>query len=162
MAQGYYLGGMEDTPAVFDYFFRQQPFGGGYAVFAGLSDLLDTLRNFQFGDESIQFLKKQGFDRKFLKYLEGFSFRGNVVAMKEGEVVFPYEPCLQIEGTLIETQLVETAVLNLLNFESLIATKAARMRQAAGESLLIDFGLRRAHGFGGILASRSARRCYWG
>jgi len=156
MAQGYYLAGMEETPAVFDYFFRQQPFGGGYTIFAGLSDLLDTLKNFHFENEAIRFLEKQGFDRGFLNYLEGFSFRGNVVAMKEGEVVFPHEPCLQIEGTLIETQLVETAVLNLLNFGSLIATKAARMRQAAGDSLLMDFGLRRAHGYGGIQASRSA------
>jgi len=156
MAQGYYLGGMDETPAVFDYFFRQQPYGGGYAIFAGLSDVLDTLKNFHFGKEAIRFLEKQGFEREFLNYLEGFSFHGNVVATKEGEVVFPYEPCLQIEGTLIETQLVETAVLNLLNFGSLIATKAARMRQAAGDSLLMDFGLRRAHGFGGIQASRSA------
>jgi nicotinate phosphoribosyltransferase len=156
MAQGYFQYGMKDNPAVFDYFFRQQPFGGGYTIFAGLSDLLDMLRNFQFGKESIQFLEKQGFERKFLKYLEGFRFHGKVVAMKEGEVVFPYEPCLQIEGTLIETQIVETAVLNLVNFESLIATKAARMRQAAGDSLLMDFGLRRAHGLGGIQASRAA------
>ena len=156
MAQGYYLEGMKDAPAAFDYFFRQQPFGGGYTIFAGLSDLLDTLRNFQFGGGAIRFLQKQGFDQDFLKFLREFRFRGNVVAMREGEVVFPYEPCVQIEGTLIETQLVETAVLNLLNFESLVATKAARMRQAAGEKLLMDFGLRRAHGYGGIQASRSA------
>ena len=156
MAQGYHKAGMKETPAVFEYFFRQQPFKGGYVVFAGLSELFDILRNFHFSKEAIQFLAKQGFDQPFLDYLEGFSFRGSMVAMREGEVVFPYEPCLQIEGTLIETQIVETAVLNLLNFESLIATKAARMRQAAGDKLLLDFGLRRAHGFGGIQASRSA------
>jgi nicotinate phosphoribosyltransferase len=125
-------------------------------VFSGLTELLDIISNFKFGPGAIRFLSRLGFSREFLNWLEEFQFKGNVIAVQEGEVVFPYEPCLRIEGNLIEAQLVETAVLNLINFESLIATKAARIRQAAGDRLLMDFGFRRAHGYGGIQASRSA------
>lgn len=156
MAQGYYLCGKQDSPAVFDYFFRSQPYGGGYTVFSGLTDLLEMLGDLKFHKKTINTLSKMGFNPEFLNWLEEFQFNASVTSMKEGEVVFPHEPCLRIEGTLIETQLVETAVLNLMNFESLIATKAARIRQAAGDRLLMDFGFRRAHGYGGIQASRSA------
>lgn len=156
MAQGYYLSGMAEVPAVFDYFFRKPPYGGSYAVFSGLGELLKLLQNFRFNEEDLTYLSGLGFDQKFLEWLESFRFRGTVTAMKEGEVVFPYEPSIRIEGSIIETQLVETLVLNMINFESLIATKAARIREVAGERALIDFGLRRAHGYGGIQASRAA------
>ena len=156
MAQGYFLSGKKDSPAVFDYFFRNRPYGGGYTVFSGLTELLEMLGNFKFNKEAIGMLSSLGFHPDFLHWLEDFQFKGRVISMREGEVVFPYEPCLRIEGTLIEAQLAETVVLNLLNFESLIATKAARIKQVAGDRLLMDFGMRRAHGFGGIQASRAA------
>lgn len=156
MAQGYFLRGMKDVPAVFDYFFRSNPYEGGYVVFAGLADLLDMLERYRFEEESCQYLLKAGFDREFVRYLRGFRFTGDVYAVREGEIVFPYEPCVRVEGNIIETQLIETLLLNMLNFQSLIATKAARIKKAAGKRTVMDFGLRRAHGLGGIHASRAA------
>lgn len=156
MAQGYFMQGMTETPAVFDYLFRSNPYQGGYTVFAGLSSLLEGLSSFSFDKESCRFLKSVNFDTEFLKYLERFRFNGDVYAVKEGEVVFPYEPLLRVEGNIIETQLVETLLLNAVNFESLIATKAARIRQSAGERKVIDFGFRRSHGTGGVQASKAA------
>jgi nicotinate phosphoribosyltransferase len=156
MAQGYFQSGMKDMPAVFDYFFRNNPYNGGYVLFMGLEDLLDMLKNYRFEREDCEYLEDIGFDRKFIRFLKGFRFNADVFAVQEGEVVFPHEPCLRVEGNIIEAQLIETMLLNILNFESLIATKAARMRQAAGDRVLLDFGLRRAHGLGGIHASRAA------
>ena len=156
MTQGYFQSGMREMPAVFDYFFRSNPYQGGYVVFAGLGDLLDMLENYRFDREDCDYLEHIGFDREFTGFLKDFRFRGDVYAVREGEVVFPYEPCVRVEGNILETQLIETMLLNILNFESLIATKAARIRQVAGDRLLMDFGLRRAHGLGGIHASRAA------
>lgn len=156
MAQGYFQRGMRDMPAVFDYFFRKNPYQGGYVVFAGLEDLLDLLENLHFEIEDCDYLEQIGFDRDFTSFLKDFQFNADIYAVQEGELIFPYEPCVRVEGNLIETQLVETLLLNILNFESLIATKAARMRQVAGDRVLLDFGLRRAHGLGGIHASRAA------
>lgn len=156
MAQGYFLNGMEGTRAVFDYFFRENPYQGGYVVFAGLEDLMEMLEDYRFSGEDCTYLEKLGFDPRFLSYLEKFRIKADVYSVREGELVFPFEPSLRVEGGIIESQLIETLLLNILNFESLIATKASRMRQAAGERLLLDFGLRRAHGFGGIQASRAA------
>ena len=156
MAQAYYLSGKGKTPATFDYFYRENPFNGGYVIFAGLSDLLAALQAFQFGDEDIRYLADQGLEKKFLEYLRSFRFNGTVVSMKEGEVVFPLETIIRVDGTIIEAQIIETTLLNLLNFESLIATKAARIRSIAGERRIVDFGLRRAQGYGGIQASKAA------
>lgn len=156
MAQGYFACGMSENHACFDYFFRKQPFGGGFVIFAGLQDLLDALNELQFSKEDIDYLEALGFDKVFLKSIKDFHFRGTITSVEEGEVVFANEPILHIEGTILETQIVETLVLNLLNFESLIATKASRMRLSAGNRLLVDFGLRRAQGYGGIHASRAA------
>jgi len=156
MAQGYYQSGKKDTPAGFDYFFRKYPYDGGYVVFSGLEEFLEMLGNFRFDREDCNFLEQIGFDPEFLSYLLDFRFEADIYAPEEGEVVFPYEPCVRVEGNIIETQLIETLLLNLLNFESLIATKAARIKQVAGNKLLMDFGLRRAQGFGGIQASRAA------
>ena len=156
MAQGYLRNGMKETPAVFDYFFRKNPFGGEYVVFAGLGDMLAMIRNFRFSTEAIGFLEAQGFEDQFLRWLEDFRFRGDVLSVREGEIVFPIEPCIRVEGNIIETQLLETLILNVINFESLIATKANRIRHAAGDRILMDFGLRRAQGSGGIQASRAA------
>jgi len=156
MAQGYFLEGMADSPAVFDYFYRSNPFGGGYVVFAGLADLIGMISRFGFGKEDLEFLERDGFDGKFLSELEHFAFGGTIQSVREGEVVFPNLLNMRIEGTILETQLIETMVLNVMNFQSLVATKASRIRQAAGDRLLMEFGLRRAQGSGGIQASRAA------
>ncbi|WP_133127905.1 nicotinate phosphoribosyltransferase [Legionella nagasakiensis] len=156
MAQAYFLKGRAKHSAIFDYFFRKLPFNGGYAVFAGLEDLLDVLEKLKFNDEDIQFLRQQGFVSDFLDYLKQFRFRGNVYASREGDVVFPTRPVITIEANMLEVQIIETMVLNILNFQTLIATKANRMRQVAKERQLVDFGLRRAQGAGGYFASRAA------
>jgi len=156
MALAYYKKGKAQEPAVFDYFFRKNPFNGGYTIFSGLQPLLDTLENFRFDKTDLAFLSKQGFPDDFLHYLKNFRFKGNIHSVSEGEVVFPVMPVLQVEASLIEAQLIETLLLNQLNFQSLISTKASRMRQMAGDKKLVDFGLRRAQGPGGYYASRAA------
>ncbi|HDS85201.1 MAG TPA: nicotinate phosphoribosyltransferase [Phycisphaerales bacterium] len=157
MAQAYVEDNIHERSACFDYFFRTLPYGGGYVVFAGLEDVLDALEAFRFDEAALDFLEAQGYRTGLLDYLSQFRFGGTVYAAREGEIVFANEPILRVEGTLIETQLVETVILNILNFQSLIATKAARIRFAAGHNKsLSDFGFRRAHGAGGIGAARAA------
>lgn len=156
MAQSYFLNGMHTQPAGFDYFFRRIPYKGGYVVFAGLQEFLQYVKNMRFHDTDLEFLSNNGFDKNFLDYLEDFSFRGDINAAREGDVVFPFEPVARVEGNLLETQLIETLLLNILNFQSLIATKASRIRYAAGKGILSDFGLRRSQSFGGLQASRAA------
>jgi nicotinate phosphoribosyltransferase len=156
MAQGYLLAGKAQTNAVFDYFFRENPFGSGYVIFAGLADLLEILETFRFDREEIDYIQSLGFKQEFLQYLRNFQFTGTIFAMREGELVFPLEPIVRVDGNLIECQLVETLLLNLLNFESLIATKASRIRYAAGNCKVVDFGLRRAQGLGGVHGSKAA------
>lgn len=155
MAQGYFLSGTHSTPANFDYFFRSLPFKGGFVIFAGLDDVLKVLKNFRFHSEELNYLKEKGFRNEFLDYLEKFSFKGNLHSVKEGEIVFPNEPILQVQGSMLEAQLLETLILNLVNFESLIATKTARICQATDKAV-VDFGLRRAHGTGGMQAAKAA------
>lgn len=157
MAQGYFLESKGEQQASFDYFFRKNPFNGGYVVFAGLKELMETLQNFSFSDDEIDYLRDEGFHPEFLAYLTDFEFTGSIYSAREGEVVFPNTPVVRAEGSIIETQLIETLLLNILNFQSLIATKAARMRYAAGPApSLLDFGLRRSQGLGGIHATRAA------
>ena len=156
MAQGYFLAGKKDEQTVFDYFYRTNPFEGGFLVFAGLGDLLTSLSDFRYSDENLKYLEKQGFQTDFLNHLKEFSFNGTILSVKEGEIVFPNEPILRVEGNIVESQLIETLLLNILNFQSLIATKAFRIKQVCGEKSFADFGLRRSHGTGGIQASRAA------
>jgi nicotinate phosphoribosyltransferase len=156
MAQGYFLTHKHEKPATFDYFFRKLPFKGGYVVFAGLQDVLEILADFRFQADDLAYLAKQGLHTDFLHYLGSFQFKGSVFSVREGEIIFPNEPVLRIQGTLLEAQLVETLLLNLLNFESLIATKAARVKYSATHRQVIDFGLRRAQGLGGTHATRAA------
>ncbi|HLU93465.1 MAG TPA: nicotinate phosphoribosyltransferase [Membranihabitans sp.] len=155
MAQVYFLDNQQNNTAVFDYYFRKLPFDGGYAVFAGLEELLDLLENLRFDEEDIRFLRQEGFDSKFLDYLRGFRFRGEVYSSREGDLVFPTRPILTVKASIIEAQIVETILLNVLNFQTLIATKARRIREVAGDSQLFDFGLRRAQGLGGYSASKA-------
>ena len=156
MGQALFRGGQQDRRAVFDYFFRKLPFGGGYVVFTGLETVLEVLEDWHFTADEIDWLAGHGFDTDYLDYLRELRFRGSLYAPSEGEVVFPTEPLLRVEGDVIAAQLVETLILNLINYQSLVATKAARMRLAAGDAILSEFGLRRAQGPAGVLAARAA------
>ena len=156
MAQVYFKKGQKDYTAIFDYYFRKLPFNGGYAIFAGLQDLLEIIENIKFSDKDLEYLKKQDFDDDFLEYLKDFKFRGNINSVQEGDVVFPTRPVLQVEANIIEAQIIETILLNLLNFQTLVATKASRIKLVSGERTLLDFGLRRAQGPGGYYATRAA------
>ena len=157
MAQGYFLSGLHEKRASFDYFFRKIPFDGGYVVFAGLKELIDTIKHLKFSDREMAYLNNEGFDSRFLKHLKNFEFKGDISSVKEGELVFANQPIVSVEGNLMETQLIETLLLNVLNFQSLIATKASRIKLAAGEECkVLDFGLRRSQGLGGIHATRAA------
>lgn len=156
MGQAYFQSNKHETPAGFDYFFRKIPFKGGYVVFAGIQELVKIIRDIRFLPSDLEYLEEAGFESSFLNYLEDFSFKGTITSVREGDVVFPFEPVVRVEGTLLETQLIETLMLNMLNFQSLVATKASRMRYAAGNRTLTDFGLRRAQSFGAMQASRAA------
>ena len=156
MAQGYFLTGRSESVSCFDYFFRENPFKGGYVIFAGLTDVLEMIEDFSFNDEILEYLRGLQFKEDFLQYLRTFKFQGTITSAREGELVFPLEPFLRVEGTLIEAQVIETLLLNIINFESLIATKASRVKSAAGTRRVVDFGLRRAQGLGGIHATKAA------
>jgi nicotinate phosphoribosyltransferase len=156
MAQGYWKHS-DSRASVFDVFFRHHPFQGGYSIFAGLGPLLSCLEDFRFGPEDLAYLESlKMFEPAFLSYLEGFRFRGEVWAMSEGEVIFPQEPIARIKADLIEAQVIEGIVLNYLNFQSLIATKAARVWRAAAGGRIMEFGLRRAQGPDGALSASRA------
>lgn len=155
MAQVYFNKN-QNQQAVFDYFFRKLPFNGGYAIFAGLEEIISIIEELRFSESDIAYLKEHDFEPEFLAYLKDFRFRGTINAMQEGEIVFPTAPVLQVEANLIEAQIIETILLNTLNFQTLIATKASRIRNVAGDKTLLDFGLRRAQGPGGYYASRAA------
>ncbi|MFN2378835.1 MAG: nicotinate phosphoribosyltransferase [Bacteroidales bacterium] len=156
MAQVYFLKGKKDTGVVFDYFFRKLPFKGGYALFAGLGELLEVLSELRFSERDLDYLLSQGFDPGFVNYLSEFRFSGNIYSFREGDIIFPVEPVVQVEADIIEAQIIETILLNILNFQSLVATKASRIRSAAGDRMLSEFGLRRSQGAGGYSASRAA------
>jgi len=153
MLAGYFAEQMHEQPATFDLFFRTAPFKGSYAVFAGLDPVLDYLESLQFKEQELSYLEQLGiFSAPFLDFLADFRFRGQITAVREGEVVFPHEPLVTVEGTLAEAQFVETALLNIINFQTLVATKAARLSLAAGGSEVLEFGLRRAQGPDGALS----------
>ncbi len=157
MIQGYHHYSMNPR-VVFDMFFRRQPFDGGFSVFAGLEDLLKTLKELSFSEDDVAYLEGLGqFRPEFLDFLKGFAFRGDVYALPEGTVVFPQEPLIRVHATLIEAQLIESLLLNVINFQSLIATKTARVVHASNYGKVLEFGLRRAQGVNGALwASRAA------
>ncbi len=158
MANGYYKDKKHNQIAVFDVFFRSIPDQGGYAIFAGLEQVIDYLQNITFGQEEIKFLESKGiFDPGFLDYLSHFKFSSDVYAMKEGTPIFPHEPIFVVKGPIIECQLIETMVLLTINHQSLIATKAARIVHAAKGRSVIEFGARRAHGYdASIYGARAA------
>lgn len=155
MAQVYFKTKPNST-VVFDYYFRNNPFKGGYTIFAGLENILDIIENLRFTDADLEYLKTHNFESDFLEYLRNFRFNGSIFSTSEGDIVFPNRPILQVEGSIIEVQIIETVLLNILNFQTLIATKANRIRHSAGDKILLDMGLRRAHATGGYYASRAA------
>lgn len=147
MANGYFANGMGDEIAYFDMFFRRVPDGGGYAIMAGVEQVIEYLKNLKFEKEDIDYLRGKGcFSEDFLKYLENFKFSCDVWAIEEGTPIFPHEPILTVRGPVIQSQFVESMILLIINHQSLIATKASRiMRSAAGRPVM-EFGTRRAHG----------------
>ncbi len=157
MLQAYFDQGMEDT-AVFEFFVRKLPERRNFLLAAGLEQVLDYLENLRFSAEELEWLATCGrFQGRFVDSLAGLRFTGEVQAMAEGTVVFPDEPILRIVAPLREAQLVETRIINLLQFQTLVASKAARVRLAAPDKLLVDFGLRRAHGAeAGLLSARAS------
>jgi nicotinate phosphoribosyltransferase len=158
MLAGYFEQAMHERHATFDLFFRELPFGSGYAILGGLEPALEYLEQLRFRDEDLDYLESLLlFKGAFLAYLSAFRFKGTVTAAPEGSVVFPCEPLLTVEGTLAEAQIVETALLNIVNFQTLVATKASRVVRAAAPAKVIEFGARRAQGPDGALsASRAA------
>ncbi|MGH7146180.1 MAG: nicotinate phosphoribosyltransferase, partial [Planctomycetota bacterium] len=164
MAYGYWKTGRADYGAVFHLHFRTAPFGGGYAIAAGLEPALDWLRDFHFAPDDLAWLAQLSgndgrplFDPAFLRDLGELRLTVDIDAVPEGTVVFPHEPLLRVRGSILQGQLLETALLCLVNFSTLIATKAARICRAAGPDPVLEFGLRRAQGFdGGLTASRAA------
>ncbi|MDR0526319.1 MAG: nicotinate phosphoribosyltransferase, partial [Spirochaetaceae bacterium] len=156
MAQGYFKNKKRGR-AVFEMFFRKHPFGGGFSVFAGLGTLLEKLSKFSFSKSDIEYLSSLGvFCGEFLDYLAGFKFTGRLDAIDEGTVVFPQEPLIRVDGNIIECQIIEALILNTINFQSLIATKSARIYLASGEGSLMEFGFRRAQGLDGALSASRA------
>lgn len=164
MAYGFWKTGTGERESVFHLFFRKNPFGGGYTLACGLATIIDYLENFTFDESDLAYLSslsgndgKPLFDPAFLEYLKRMEFRCDVDAVPEGTVVFPNEPLVRVQGPVIQCQILESALLNAINFETLIATKAARICYAANGEPVLEFGLRRAQGFdGGLGASRSA------
>jgi len=163
MAYGYWKSKSDRKEAVFHLFFRKNPFKGGFAVACGLEYAIDYLENFRFDKTDIDYLSsfrgndnKLIFEKAFLDYLGSLKFECDVDAMPEGTVVFPHEPLIRIQGPIIQAQILETALLNILNFQTLIATKAARMLVASQGTPVLEFGLRRAQGIDGALAASRA------
>ncbi|MBI2212515.1 MAG: nicotinate phosphoribosyltransferase [Acidobacteria bacterium] len=164
MAYGYFKSGLASTDAVFHLFFRENPFGGGFSIAAGLEPAVELLERFRFAPDDLAFLEGvRGnddapiFDREFLDLLAEMRFTCDVDAMPEGTAVFAQEPLLRVRGPIMQAQLVETPLLNAINFQTLVATRAARVVAAAGDRPVLEFGLRRAQGpDGGMSASRAA------
>lgn len=161
MANGYFESGMKDQICYFDVFYRRTPDEGGFAIAAGLEQVLDYIKNLHFSEDEIEFLRsKNCFSNEFLDYLKTFKFTGDIYAVKEGTVIFPKEPIMIVKSNAIEAQFIETYVLSVLNHSSLIATKANRIVRASENHAISEFGARRAHG--PLSATIGARAAYIG
>ena len=146
MSNGYFKGEDTDTKVVFDVFYRRNPDNGGFAIFAGLQQIIEYIENLHFSEDDIQYFRELGlFDEEFLDYLLKFKFTGDIYSMPEGTVMYPSEPVITVVAPLIDAQLIETAILLEINHQSLIATKTRRICKAAGDRVVSDFGARRAH-----------------
>ncbi|MCT7723210.1 nicotinate phosphoribosyltransferase [Lactobacillus iners] len=145
MMYTYFKKGISERKAVFEVYFRKEPFGNGYALFAGLSHMIDYIKKIHFAESDLQYLKEnENYDDDFISYLRNLKINLTVRSAQEGELVFANEPIVQVEGPLAQCQLVETAILNIINFQTLIATKAARVKIAVGDQAIMEFGSRRA------------------
>ena len=145
MAETYWRDGIHNKRAVFDLYFRKLPFGNGYAVFAGLEKVIQFIQGFRFSEEDLHYLKNEvGYKDDFLDFLKNMRFTGTIRSMKEGELVFGNEPMLRVDAPLAEAQIIETALLNIVNYQTLIATKASRIKQVLGSDIAMEFGTRRA------------------
>ena len=145
MMKTYWETGVYEKKAIFEAYFRKLPFENGYAIFAGLERIVRYIEQLRFSKTDIDYLRELGhYPEEFLAYLENFEFKGSIRSAVEGELVFANEPLVQVEGTLAECQLIETALLNIVNFQTLIATKASRVRMVSGDDPVLEFGTRRA------------------
>lgn len=158
MMQGYFYQHRKGVNAIFDLFYRTNPSGSAFSIAAGLEQAIEYIENLSFDDEAIDYLRSLNlFHEDFLAYLSDFKFSGDVFAVKEGTIIFPHEPILQVIAPICEAQLIETALLNIINHQSLIATKSARINWAANGDSVLEFGLRRAQGpDAGIYGARAA------
>ena len=145
MIETYWRRGIDQKKAIFEVFFRDLPFDNGYAIFAGLERLVSYINKLKFTETDLEYLRDEvGYKDDFIDYLRNFKFTATIRSVVEGEVVFNKEPLIQVEGPLVDCQLVETAILNIVNYQTLIATKAARIRSVVGNDALMEFGTRRA------------------
>lgn len=158
MMYAHYLNGKMDQEVVFDLFFRKNPGQSGYAVVAGLEQVIDYLQNLSFSEEELAYLATvEQYDTGFLEALKNVRFTGELYGVPEGTLLFPHEPILRVKTTIFEAQLIETTMLNIINHQTLIATKASRVAEAAGDSVVMEFGLRRAQGpDAGLYGSRAS------
>lgn len=158
MMQGYFEKQSANETVIFDVFFRENPVKNGYSIMAGLEQVIEYIKNLNFSYEDVDYLRGLGiFSEDFLHYLSGFHFSGDIYAIPEGSVIFPKEPILKVIAPIMEAQLVETAILNIINHQSLIATKTARVVHAAQGDGVMEFGLRRAQGpDAGLYGARAA------
>ena len=147
MGYAYFKDGVHERKAYFDVYFRKIPFGGGYAVFAGLEKVVEYLNSFEFTDGDIEYLAGLGYEDSYLQYLKQMKFTGSIRSVREGEIVFGNEPLIRVEAPLIQAQIIETAILNIVNYQILIATKAARIKHLCPNEPCMEFGTRRAHEF---------------
>lgn len=156
MMQGYLISGRHPD-SVFDMYFRREPFSGGFAIFAGLEPLVKAILDLRFDEDDIAYLRSLDFFKdEFLGFLKDFRFRGSIYAAPEGTVVFPNEPLMRVTGSIIECQLLESMILNFINFQTLIASKAARISIASSGGQILEFGLRRAQGVDGSVSAARA------
>ena len=164
MAYGYWKSNIHNKEAIFHLFYRKQPFSGGYSITAGLQTAIEYLQDFKFAEDDIDYLRtlkgndgKKLFPSEFLNYLSELKLELDIDAIPEGTVVFPNEPLIKVKGSLLQCQIIETALLNIVNFQTLVATKAARIKNKAKDETVMEFGLRRAQGIdGGLSASRAS------
>ena len=159
-AEGLLLAGRENDRVTYDMFFRELPDSGGFAIMAGLEQLIEKLSSISFSEEELENLRSRGFSEKLIEYFKNFEFQCDIYAMPEGTPVFPNEPIVKVQGPALQAQLIETQLLNIINHQTLIATKANRIVRAASGRKVIENGARRAHGFSG--AVEGARAAYIG
>lgn len=158
MMNGYIKNGVDKNTVVFDLFFRRNPCRNSYTIIAGIEQVIDYIENIHFDDKALNYLRSLDlFDDEFISYLKDLKFTGTIYCVEEGSIMFPHEPILRVKASAVEAQLIETALLNIINFQSLIATKASRICSAAKGDSILEFGLRRAQGpDAGIYGARAA------